>query len=300
VSRHPRLLAAPAPPASRRPRPRPLLAVAVLGVLAGCGRLDALVYDPPTTPQQWCDQRPCIEVGDVILNEPLGTFLVFLLAGLWFASGAYFLRTRRGQRSRGWLGVALILGGVGAALAGVSYQVFSYELKCAGWDLCRLTNGWEVGYSVTQAVSVSAMLVAVAHACTTGRLRRGLIVFAVLDAAAYLVVTVIGVLTASATLLSFPVLMLFAVPVILIVVGVAGARYRATRDPMDRSLLVAAVLLVLVQVAYFAYWAAGITALLWDGGAGFYFSENDVLHIGLIVWMIYLARVVAPQVRDAA
>ena len=71
--------------------------------------------------------------------------LVFLLAGLWVASGVSFLRTRRGQRSRAWLGVALILGGVGAALAGVSYQAFSYELKCAGLELCRLTNGWEVG-----------------------------------------------------------------------------------------------------------------------------------------------------------
>jgi hypothetical protein len=272
------------------------------GVLAlsACGRLDELTYQPRTTPEQWCDQRPCIQVGDMIVNEPLGTFLVFLLAGLWFASGIYFLRTRRGQRSREWLGVALILGGIGAALAGVSYQALSYELKCAGLELCRLTNGWEVGFSITQAFSVSAMLMAVAHACTTGRLRGGLIIFAALDAVAYLVVTVVGVLTPSAALLSFAVLMLFAVPGILIVIVVAWRRYRSTRDPMDRSLVVAAVLLVLVQVAYFAYYAAGITAIVWDDGAGFYFSENDVLHIGLILWLWYVVAVVGRHLRDAS
>ena len=154
-----------------------------------------------------------------------------------------------GQRSRAWLGVALILGGVGAALAGVSYQAFSYELKCAGLELCRLTNAWEVGYSVTQAFSVSAMLIAVAHACTTGRLRRGLIIFAIVDAVAYAIVTIIGVLMPSAALLSFAVLMLFAVPVDprRCIISRPGRRYRSTRDPMDRSLVRAAVLLVVVQ-----------------------------------------------------
>jgi hypothetical protein len=271
----------------------------VLGALAGCGRLDGLAFDPATTPEQWCGQRPCVQVGDLIVNEPLGTFLVFLLAGLWIASGAYFLRTRRGQMSRGWLGVALVLSGLGAALAGVSYQAFSYELKCAGWDLCRLTNGWEVGYSVMQACSVSAMLVAVAHACTTGRVRRGLIAFAVVNVVAYLVVTIVGVLRPSAVLLSFAVLMLFAVPVILIVIVVAGARYRVTHAPIDRSLVVTAVLLVLVQVAYFAYYAAGITAVLWDDGAGFYFSENDVLHVGLALWLAYVVLALGPTLCDA-
>ena len=66
--------------------------------------------------------------------------------------------TRSGQRSRAWLGVALLLGGIGAGLAGASYQAFSYPLKCAGWDFCRLTDGLEVGYSVSQAASVSAMV----------------------------------------------------------------------------------------------------------------------------------------------
>jgi hypothetical protein len=269
-------------------------------LLAGCGQLDELTYQPETTPEQWCDQRPCVEVGDTILNEPLGTFLVFLLAGLWVASGMYFLRTRRAQRSRQWLGIALILGGIGAALAGVSYQAFSYELKCAGLDLCRLTNGWEVGYSLIQACSASALLIAVAHACTTDRLRRGLIIVATADVAVYLVITIVGVLMPSATLLSFTVLMLFALPVIVITIVVAGLRYRATRDPMDRSLVTAALLLVLVQVAYFAYYAAGITAVLWDDGAGFYFSENDVLHVGIILWLGYLVAVVGPLLRDAS
>jgi hypothetical protein len=269
-------------------------------LLSACGRLDELTYQPETTPQQWCDQRPCIEVGDTIVNEPFGTVLVFLLAGLWIASGIYFLRTRRSQHSREWLGVALILGGIGAALAGVSYQAFSYELKCAGLELCRLTNGWEVGYSVTQACSVSAMLIAVAYACTTDRLRRGLIAFAVVNAVVYMVVTVIGVMAPSAALLSFGVLMLFAVPGILIVIVVASRRYRATHDPMDRSLVIAAVLLVLVQVAYFAYYAAGITAVLWDDGRGFYFSENDVLHIGMILWLWYVVAVVGHHLRDAS
>ncbi len=279
---------------------RGVVAAVAAVLLAGCGRLDELTYQPPTTPEQWCDQRPCVQVGDTILNEPLGTFLVFLLAGLWIASGIYFLRTRRGQRSRQWLGIALILGGIGAALAGVSYQAFSYEVKCAGLDLCRLTSGWEVAYSLTQACSVSAMLIAVAHACTTGRLRRGLILYAIANAAVYLVITIIGVLLPSATLLSFAVLMLFALPGILVVIVVAGRRYRSTRDPMDRSLVIAAVLLVLVQVAYFAYYAAGITAVLWDDGTGFYFSENDVLHVGLILWLWYVVAVVGRHLRDAS
>jgi len=267
-------------------------------LLAGCGRLDELRYEPPTTPQQWCERRPCIPVGGTIFNEPLGSFLVFLLALLWIGVGLHFLQTRRGQRSRTWLGVALVLGGVGAAQAGISYQAFSYALKCAGREYCQLTNGFEIGYSMTQAVSVSAMLIAVAYACTIGRLRRGLIGYAVINGAVYLLVSIAGVTIPSRTLLSFEILMLFALPGIVLVVLVTGRRYRTSREAMDRSLLVSALLLVLVQVAYFAYYSAGITQQLWNGGQGFYFSENDVLHVGMIGWLAYLLASVGRHLCD--
>ncbi len=271
-------------------------------LLTGCGRLDELTYDPPVTPEQWCEQRPCVAVGDVIVNEPLGTFLVFGLAILWVAVGIYFLVARRGQRSRLWLGIALVLGGLGAAQAGVSYQAFSYELKCAGLATCHYTNGFEVGYSVTQAWSVSAMVVAVAFACAAGGLRRGLTVYAIANAVVYCILAVVGVLLPSKTLLSFEVLMLFALPGIILVMVVSALRWRSGVDRAARScakwIFWAAVLLVVVQIAYFGYYAAGVTQTLWAGGAGFYFSENDVLHVGMIGWLIFVAATLGPRLVD--
>lgn len=264
----------------------------------GCGRLDELAYEPLTTPQQWCEQRPCITIGDFVFNEPLGSFLVFLLALLWVGVGIHFIRDNRGQRSRGWLGVALVLGGVGAAQAGISYQALSYMLKCAGREYCVLTNGFEVGYSLTQAVSVSAMLTAVAYACTTDGLRRGLIVYSAINAAAYVLVSIVGVTMPSRWLLSFEVLMLFALPGILVVITIAGRGLRTARQSADQSLLIAAMILLLVQVAYFSYAAAGITQQLWQEGRGFYFSENDVLHVGMIAWLAYVFAVVGKHLRD--
>ena len=165
-----------------------------LAALTGCGRLDQLTYDPPTTPERWCAARPCVDVGGTVFNEPLGSLLVFVLAAMWIGVGVWFLARAQQQRSRVWLGVALILGGIGTGLAGISYQAFSYELKCAGRSLCLLTNGFEVGYSVAQAASVSAMLIAVTFACTIAGLRRGLIIFALANVCVYLVVTAYGVL----------------------------------------------------------------------------------------------------------
>lgn len=262
-------------------------------------RLDQLELEPPTTPEQWCAARPCFRFGDLVVNEPLGSLLVFGLALLWLAAGLHFLRSAGGQRSRRWLGVALVLGGAGALQAGISYQAFSYLLKCAGRTHCLLSNGLEVGYSVTQAASVSAMLVAVAHACARGPGRRALTGYAWANAVVYLGVALAGMRLPSRVLLSFEVLMLFALPGLLLVIGVAAERLRRSGDALARSLLRAAFGMLAVQAAYFAYAAAGLTARLWQDGRGFYFSENDVLHVGMIGWLAYLVARVGPRLRDA-
>lgn len=241
---------------------------------------------------------PCVELRGTVLNEPLGTFLVFFLAALWIGVGGYFLLSRRGRRSRGWLGLALLLGGVGATQAGISFQAFSYQFKCAGRQVCDFTNGFEVGYSLTQAASVSAMVIAVAIACSQGRTRRGVIVYAVLNAVVYFAVATVGVRQPSKLLLSFEVLMLFCTarhhpgdragspP------PRASPRTRRTSHPHgspapDRG-----------QCRVLRLLRCRGNANPVERWRRFCFSANDVLHVGMIVWLIDVAVALGPILAD--
>lgn len=231
--------------------------------------------------------------------SPAGTLLVFSLAALWIAAGVHTWRIRCGQRSRAWFGVALILGGVGAALAGTSFQAFGYELKCAGRPACIFTKWYEVGYLISQAASVSAMVAAAAHACTTGAWRHATLAYAAASALVYTGLASVGALVPVAALISFDVFVAFFGPALLLVLAIGALRAWRQRDALGRSLVVATLWLVATFSAFYAYAAADLTRMLWDGGAGFYFTENDVLHTGMIAWLAYAGTVVARRLRDA-
>ncbi len=260
--------------------------------------MNELLFEPPTTPEQWCEIQPCFEIGGVTFTQPLGSILVYLLALLWIAGSLYFWRIRNGQRSREWMALALALGGIGAGLAGTSYQFLGYELKCAGRDLCLWTNWFEVAYMMLQAASTSAMLIAVAYACTTGALRLGLFIYAVANTVVYTALAAYGALAGTRFLISFELLMVFAAPGLLFILVIAAVRWLRDRDAMDLAMIGAGIWLTVTVAAYSAYLAAGLTASLWNGGAGFYLSENDVLHIGMILFITYLVAVVANRLRD--
>ncbi|MFT4520608.1 MAG: hypothetical protein ACI9JM_003012, partial [Halioglobus sp.] len=149
---------------------------ALLLQLGGCSRIDSLLYQPETTPQQWCEAMPCVELFStgLILNQPSSTLMVYLLGFMWLWVGWRFWKNENGQQSRRWWAIAMTLGGIAALSAGTSYQAFGYELKCAGRELCTWTSWWEIAYLVIQAASMNAMLVAVAYSCTTGNIRRWL------------------------------------------------------------------------------------------------------------------------------
>lgn len=258
-------------------------------VLAGCTQLESIPYVPPQTPESWLLIQPYAKFQ-------LASRAVYLLGLITIAAGAYFLRIRNEQRTRLWWGIALLLWGAGALLAGTSYEAFSYAIKCAGREYCVWTSGWEVLYLLLSVASVDAMLVAVAYSSTSDKLRRALIAYAGINLAVYLILLVIGALVPIKFLISFELLLVMAAPGIVIFLIINTRRYIQRKDPLDKALLGAWGWLILTIAAYFLYLLSGLTGWLW--AQGMWFSENDVLHIGLIVWMVYLTRRVAPLARD--
>jgi hypothetical protein len=191
-----------------------------------------------------------------------------------------------------------LLWGIGALLAGTSYQAFGYQIKCAGQETCAWTSWWEVIYLMFQQVSMDALLVAIAYSCTQGTLRMVLLGYALLSAVVYVILTFIGGIIPVKSMITFELMVWVSTPIFLIILALNGWRYYTLSTPMDLALLGAWILLLSTMAAYWLYDKLDITPKLWAKGKGIWFSQNDVLHIGLILWMIYIATVVAFRVND--
>jgi hypothetical protein len=271
-------------------------------LLTACGRLDTIPYVPPQTPETWLQIQPYAEIPfggqTVIFVQPSTSLIVYFLGLLTIGIGIYFLRIRDRQQSRLWWGIALLLWGLGALLAGTSYEAFSYSIKCAGRESCLWTSWWEIAYLLVTIWSVDAMLLAVAYSSTTGKLRKSLSVYAILNAILYFVLVMIGVYVPVKFLISFEFLLVFGFPGIFAFFVINGRRYAQHKQPLDKALLITWIWLGITIIAYFVYFISGNASALWV--KGIWFTENDILHIGLIIWMLYIAFAVAPKTGDLA
>ncbi|MEZ4641602.1 MAG: hypothetical protein R3E31_02495 [Chloroflexota bacterium] len=280
----------------------PLLWLSLLPLLVGCGRLETIPSDPPQTPTTWLTIQPYIHITlfnrDVILIQPTSTLFVYTLGLLAIGIGLYAWRSWQKQVSRSWWSIALLLWGIGALLAGTSYEAFSYHLKCAGRAVCVWTNGWELAYLVLSVASINAMMLAQAYACASGRWRKSMSRYAITHTQLYAGLVALGAVIPNPFLISFEFLILVIAPTLLFFVWLNGRRYWRDRQEMDLALLRTWLGLGSVMGLYFLYYVLGITPWLWR--QGIWFSDNDVLHLGLIAWMGYIARAVLPRVVDAA
>jgi hypothetical protein len=266
-------------------------------------RLQSIPHtDPELTPENWCTAQPCVRVRlfskDVVLTQPTSTLFVYGLGLLTIAVGLNFLWLQGDEVSRRWWGISLSLWGIGALLAGTSYQAFGYHIKCAGRETCAWTSWWEVVYLMFQQVGMAALLVAVAYSCTEGTLQAALFGYALFTAVAYVILVFIGGIIPVKSLITFELMVGVSAPMFLMMIVLNAWRYHRFGTSLDLALLGAWAVLVLVMAAYWIYERLGITPKLWAKGKGIWFSENDVLHVGLILWMIYVATVVTAQVRD--
>lgn len=235
---------------------------------------------------------------EFILTQPTSTFLVYLLGVLTIVVGLYFLWIQDSQVSRLWWGVSLLLWGIGAILAGTSYQAFGYEIKCAGRQSCAWTSWWEVIYLIFQQASMSAILVAVACSSTTGFVQKIFVIYALLSLLIYITITLVGGIVPVKSFITFELMVWVSIPIFLLVLILTGWRYYMLGTSMDLALLGSWLFLLLISVTYYVYDHFDITEKLWARGAGVWFSQNDVLHLGLILWVTYIATVVANLVHD--
>ena len=267
------------------------------------GRLQSIPHDDPDlTPEKWCMAQPCRKIRiaskEIIISQPLSSFWVYFLGFFTVGAGVYFFRIQNGEISRLWWGVSLLLWGLGALLAGTSYQAFGYEIKCRGKQVCSWTSWWEVVYLMFQLVSMNAMLVAVAYSCTTGAFQTVLLVYALVSSLVFVILISIGGIVPVKSLITFEFMVWVSAPVFIFFCFLNAWRYYIYRESMDLVLLGCWIILLGTMLAYWTYSKLGITKKLW--AKGIWFSENDLLHVLLIFWMIYIATVMANRVKDYA
>ena len=268
-------------------------------ILTGCDRIDSLLWQPKTTPTQWCESMPCVELfsSGVTLTQPTSTLLIYFLGLMWLWAGWRFWQRDNEQKSRRWWSIAMTLGGIAAISAGTSYQAFGFELKCTEREFCTWTSWWEIAYLAMQVGSVNAMLAGVAYACTKGLMRRLLLTYGLANTVIYCCVAAVGAFLPNRFMISFEMLVLFSTPAFLACFLINGWRYINNKSNKDNILLRAWIIMFVTNTLYFGYLLLGYTQILWS--KGFWFSENDVLHVLMLVWVWYVGTAVVSVMADA-
>ncbi len=272
----------------------------VMFILIGLNNLDSILYEPLITPERWLKSQPWIKLEiftfDAVIVQPTSTILVFSLGFLTIGIGISILSTLEDQKSLEWWGYALLLWGLGALFAGTSYQIFSYEIKCVGRSYCLWTSWWEIFYMILTVGSVNAMMVAQAYTCLEGKRRKGVFIASGVIWSLYVVISLLGSIIPIRFLISFELLVIFLIPIFIFFFILNFWRYRINRSKVDLSLIYIWLSLGLIMLVYFLYLTGGVTDLLWE--MGIWFSENDVLHIGLIFWMLFINRNIKRHLGD--
>lgn len=274
-----------------------MVAIGIILIVVFSESLTTLLYEPLLTPDEWLESHPYLQIGNLIISEPSSSLFIFLLASIYLRVAYLFFHQQDNQQSRLWWGIFMLLFGLGAILAGVSYQAFSFEIKCRDYAYCLWTSWWEIGYMICTVAGVGAAFIAVAYAVLSHKARYFWTYYALISTLIYIGVVTLGTITANRFLISFEMMIIFVLAGFLAIAAHSLWQYRQNKNPLIKKILKVGILLIVVIVIYFIGLMSGYAEVLWE--KGIWFNANDLLHVLLIGWVLYSYSVLFKSLRDA-
>ncbi len=269
-------------------------------VLTGCNRLDTIEYSPKLTPEAFLSTQHWVKIQfaglNFVLSQPSSSLIVYFVSLFDIFVAYKFLTNLQNQSSKLWWGIGLFLTGAGALLAGTSYQAFCYEIKCGGREFCTWTSWWEIIYALLSGWGMNAFLVACAYSNASGSFRKSIIYYALVNAIIYSGLLLYGAIVPIQFLVSFEFLSLSSTPSVIFFIWIYGKAYNKTKDKMNLHLRNTWIILIGVIFTYALYLILGITGPLWQ--KGIWFTENDILHVGMVYWVYYILVKLPDEVKD--
>lgn len=267
-------------------------------ILLGIFNPTGILMSPSVTPAEYLNGIPYANIfNSFILIKPSSTFFVYLLGIITILLGVSFLNNKHKIISRQYWGISMVFWGIGAILAGTSYQGLGYELKCAGNDFCEFTSWFELSYLYTTAISISILTLAIAYSCTQGTIRSIMSKIAISYIFIYGAILTIGSILENSFLISYELFTLLFMPLFVWFFILNVIEYKKKKDMMNKSLILTWLLFLLVNVLYFVFLFSGVLTTLYEN-TGIWFSENDVLHVALIGWMLFIWFYVKNKIID--
>ncbi len=273
-----------------------LLGVVLLGAIfvgGVSGNLSEILVDPPQSSDSWFDTHPYLLIGDTVISEPSSSLIVLALTVITLWTALMFLRKGRESSHLFWFGISFLFTGLGAGLAGVSYQAFGYEIKCRGFEYCIWTSWWEVTYMISTVAGVGAAFVGIAYYIFSGKAQRFWSYYAVASTLIYVIIAVFGTYSANRLLISFEFMVTFIGAGLAAISLQSLLHYFKEKNSKAAKVLWIGAGIGAVITIYFAALVSDFAAALWE--RGIWFNENDVLHVLMIFWVLLVYRILSEK-----
>ncbi|MDY0278451.1 MAG: hypothetical protein RBQ97_10255 [Acholeplasma sp.] len=244
-------------------------------------KVDQIALTPSIDFNQYLASMPYVYLAplNLYLQQPSSTILVFALGLVTIYVGIVYLRHT--SFTTKWLGINFVFWGLGAIFAGISYQAFGADLKCALYESCRFTHWVELFYMTLTVISINALLIAYS-AFHSPRTSIRLQILALLSVFMYTLLQGLGMILPVKFLLTYEFMLIFLSINILILMW---TDYTQRHIFIHKRLFIWWCVFLVVNLAYFVALFSAYAKPLYQQ-TGIWFNENDVLHILLLLWML--------------